>query len=664
MRDFFYFYKIYILSLLRDFNMLRICTFILLLFPFTSSLAKKSLPVEYFNHLPMIQTPLLSPNGKKIVAIYNQGDDTQVAIVPFDNPSEFKILVKLSSEKERIDSINWVNDERIIISASHPFKIDTAKVRLSHLYSIGLDGTQIELQSNAYRIAKSDRKKYFSRSSLLSLLVNDPSHILVTSRDEREGRYSSVFKVNVTTGKYTKFIANKNRIFGWGTDKNGKILVAYGSTGNDKNQYYIYVRDTEQDNWEKIKTLKPFDSESFSPLIYNPDTHILTVLSDYKLDKEVIWEYDVRKKEYLKIIGEAPKNYDVFGGIYSIQDNEKLLVGYRYYDDTLHNVYFNKDSNKLNQDIEKLFLKKGLIASIYDYDESKKHYIISVVSDNKPVKYILFDAIKMKLIPWYSTFPELEKYALANVEPISFKARDGMDIYGYYSAPNNIKNPPVILFPHGGPQARDYRFFDPFVQMFTSRGYAVLQVNYRGSTGYGRKYQEAGYLEWGHKMQTDLIDGLNWVSKNKNANTNKACIVGASYGGYAALVAGFQTPSTFKCIASIAGISNMKRLVSHTTMRNGEDFVNATIKRSGDDLNAISPIKHVSEFKAPVLLIHGKADTRVDFSQSQKMHNALKAAGKKSKFVGFKYGTHNLNDAANRKVAMEELDVFLKKYLK
>jgi len=277
---------------------------------------------------------------------------------------------------------------------------------------------------------------------------------------------------------------------------------------------------------------------------------------------------------------------------------------------------------------------------------------------------MLFNTKAMKFTPWFSEYPNLVKQELAEVESITFKARDGMELHGYYTVAKDSKNPPVVLFPHGGPVARDYKVFDPFVQLFASRGFAVLQVNFRGSDGYGLEYQKAGYNQWGDKMQTDLIDGLNWAKENRNANTNKACIVGASYGGYAALVAGFQTPNQFKCIASIAGISDLDKQVSHWRVRGAEEYVLNAVNDNGKiNIKDISPIHNVDKFKAPVLLIHGQADTRVDFVQSELMHKELQKAGKDSKFVTFKFGTHNLNDAANRKVAMEELDKFLKKHL-
>ncbi len=644
--------------------MLRICIFILFSFQLSVGFAKKNIPVEYFNHLPMIQQPTLSPDGNTIATIYNQGDETQVAIVPFNKPNDFNVLVKLGGEKYRIEEINWANNERLLVTISQPIKVNSSMNRITHLYSIGINGKTIELKSNAYRKAKTEEKKWFASSQLLSLLEEDENHVLVVSQDTRDGYNRSVFKVNVLTGEYKKYLPNSNHLWGWGVNKKGKVLIGIGGTGNEKNLMYYYVRDTEEDKWTKIKTTTPYVSETFSPLIYDNEKHILYVKTNYKLGKEAIWTFDTVKKDYIEVIGQAPGTIDVSGGIYSLGKGNRKLIGFRYLDETEHREYFDDASNKLGRDINKLFEKNGLGATIYDHDSDLKHIVIAAYHNSKPTKYILFDSTKTKFTPWYSTYPKLSKYHFPTVENIEFTARDGMKLYGYYTAPEGVKNPPLVLFPHGGPYARDYPGFDPFVKLFTSRGYAVLQINYRGSTGFGKAYEEAGYFQWGKKMQTDLIDGLKWVGEHKGANIKKACIVGASYGGYAALVAGYQTPNLFKCIASISGISDMKQQIKHWRIRGSEDYIENAIHVSAHNTKDISPIQHVEEYKIPVLLIHGESDTRVDFLQSKKMHEALKKAGKKSKFVSFKYGTHFLDDAANRKVAMEELDKFLKKYLK
>ena len=187
---------------------------------------------------------------------------------------------------------------------------------------------------------------------------------------------------------------------------------------------------------------------------------------------------------------------------------------------------------------------------------NKQRFLILTVSDTSPHCFYTFDKAKGKLNAWYGSYPQLAKTQLSKVERFDFEARDGRPLHGFLTLPNGVKNPPVVLHPHGGPYGiYDSKYFDPFVQMFASRGYAVVQVNYRGSGANGNAYKTSGYGEWGKKMQTDLIDALDYVVGTGKVHKKKACIAGASYGGYAALAAGYQTPDRFQCIISIAGIT-------------------------------------------------------------------------------------------------------------
>ena len=170
-------------------------------------------------------------------------------------------------------------------------------------------------------------------------------------------------------------------------------------------------------------------------------------------------------------------------------------------------------------------------------------------------------------------------------------------------------------------------------------------------------------MQWGKKMQTDLLDAMQWVKESGKSNTDKACIVGASYGGYAALVAGFQTPDMFKCIISIAGVSNMEAQINHWERFGSDGYVDNAVSKDPDEMAEVSPINHVELFKAPVLLLHGQSDTRVSFYQSKVMYDALKDADKDVEYELFKFGTHHLNDAANRTKAMTMMETFLTKHL-
>ena len=658
-------------TIIQGCKMRNFAIFICLLFGFVNlSLAKsQQIPLKDFYQLPMVQMPALSPDGKHIAVVLNQGEATQVAIVDFNDHSKVSVILQLGAEKYRIDSLAWANDEKILVTVSQPIRIQRYRLRTSHIYSASIDGKNVfELRQKGSR-KQTPLEFLYASPRLLSLLQDDPNHVLVTLSDERDKNYSSVFKVNVNDGSFEKYIPNALRIVSWGVTPSGEILFAQGIDKDPTTDISLfYTRKNSDADWQLVKEREAYKEETFDVVMYEPSDNSLVVLSDYVADdtkprKTSLWKYSIDQNKFTELLGEAPDSYDVTGAITRLEGSQKKVIGFTYNDGFVQRQYFNHDSQSISQQISAVFYNKGLQASLWDWDRDKNHYIVVTVSDKKPVSYFLFDKAKKKLTPWFGQYPNLSKANLSSVKPFSFEARDGMTLHGYLTMPNNVENPPVVLFPHGGPYARDSQYFDPFVQMFASRGYAVLQVNYRGSTGYGNDYETAGYREWGKKMQTDLLDALQWLKEQKQANTDKACIVGASYGGYAALVAGYQTPERFKCIVSIAGVADLGRQVVDWKSRSFDAYVKNAVSEDEKEQKLVSPLYHVNQFKAPVLLIHGKVDTRVNYYQSELMYEALKEAGKQVDFELFDWGTHHLNDAGNLKRAMELTEGFLKEHL-
>ncbi|MCJ8319633.1 MAG: alpha/beta fold hydrolase [Colwellia sp.] len=622
------------------------------------------IPVSSFNQMPVVQQPSVSPNGKNIAVITNRGEVTQVSISPFDKPQEMLPVVELGGEKYRIESINWANDERVLVTVTQPFKVSTLQVRTTHVYSVKIDGSDIiELKKRSRKQTNWD----FYRSSprLLSTLVDEPNHVLMTIRDKRDDYYSSVFKVNITTGDFEKYLANNKKIVGWYFNDKGEVLMAIGIDDNYNTDIdYIYTRKDQKSDWKLIKKIEAYQDDTFSPVMFEPKTNSVIVISDHKLNKKALWRYFIDTQEY-KLLGAAPDKLDIRSAITRLEGNGKKVVGYTYVKNFIKKVYFDQSNADLNQQVVNIFAKQGLQAFVYDWDKAENHYILYGVGDNKPGQFYLYNKSKQKISPWYGQYPSLSKHQLASVMPFTFKARDGMDLNGYLTLPNNVDNPSLIVFPHGGPYGvRDSQYFNPFVQLFASRGYAVLQVNYRGSGGFGNAYKTSGYAQWGKKMQTDLMDAVNWVKEMKLANIDNSCIVGASYGGYAALAAGYQTPKQFKCIVSIAGVGDMDDQVIHWKSRGHRSYIDNVVNESDESLAAISPIHHVKKFEAPVLLIHGRVDTRVSYHQSEDMYEALDDAGKEVKLKMFEWGTHNLDDSTNRQKAMGLMIEFVDQYLK
>ncbi|WP_371375219.1 alpha/beta hydrolase family protein [Thalassotalea aquiviva] len=625
----------------------------------------QQIPIEHFNKMPMVEQPTISPDGKHIAAVINQGEFTQVAIFPFEDKSKMEVILQLGAEKYRIDDLQWANDNRVLVSISSPLYLEqiSRRVRSTHLYSSDIKGKNVfELRSRNRKQSQLDA--YRSSPRLLSLLHSDPDHILVTQSDKRDNFYSSIFKVNINTGDFEKYVVNNKRFVSWGVNPDGDVLLGI-AVDEDRNvdTKYIYTRKDPQSDWQLIRSFEPYQDAIFNPVMYEPSSNSVVVISDYKLQKDALWRYHIESEKF-DLIAEAPGTLDITAAIVRLKDNKRKLVGYSYNDNFIKRKYFAQSSNNLDLQLSGLFSKNGLQSSLFDGDKSNNRFLLYAISDSSPGKFFTYDHNKKKVSLWYPQFPDLEQATLASVLPFEFMARDEMMLYGYLTLPNNVEKPPVVVFPHGGPFARDSQYFDPFVQLFANRGYAVLQVNYRGSTGYGGDYLTAGYYQWGKKMQTDLIDALKWLESTELANTSNACIVGASYGGYAALAAGYKTPELFKCIVSIAGVADMNKIVQSLKVKGFKNYVENAITSNEDELEQLSPVNFAHQFKAPVLLIHGKSDTRVSYRESEAMYEALKEANKSVEMELFQFGTHNLDGAVNRRDAMKRIDVFLQQHLK
>jgi dipeptidyl aminopeptidase/acylaminoacyl peptidase len=265
--------------------------------------------------------------------------------------------------------------------------------------------------------------------------------------------------------------------------------------------------------------------------------------------------------------------------------------------------------------------------------------------------------------------PSLEGIAMGQIRATTFKSRDGVDIPVYVTTPpghNDAKNAPTIIFPHGGPASRDEPGFDYWAQFMASRGYVVIQPQFRGSTGFGDAFAEAGVRQWGKRMQDDVSDAVAWAVKEGISNASRICIVGASYGGYAALAGATMTPELYKCAVSVAGVSDLPQVMREERADAGgrrSATVNYWANHIGSDdraaMEAASPRRLASAVRAPILLIHGKDDTVVKFEQSRVMANALRTANKPFKLVELAGEDHWLSRGSTRLQMLREIDAFL-----
>ena len=320
---------------------------------------------------------------------------------------------------------------------------------------------------------------------------------------------------------------------------------------------------------------------------------------------------------------------------------------------------------KLQADIDRALPEYVNITVGWSKDEKRALVWSSSASD--PGQYFLLDRATSHMSAVVNPYPDIDPDQLSPVKPVRYQARDGLTLRGYLTLPRNreAKNLPLILLPHGGPFVRDDWDYDPFVQFFANRGYAVLQPEFRGSTGFGKDFVSKGYGEIGKRMQDDLDDGVDWLVKSGQVDPKRVCIVGWSYGGYAALWGAIRNPERYRCAVSWAGPTDMIAMMRYDRGQFSAKryFREWRSKFSSDaDLRAVSPINFATQLKVPVLIGHGEEDDNVPVKQSHQMVDALTRAGANVTSVFYKDSKHDFGSSKDLEDWLKHLEAFLAKY--
>ncbi len=628
--------------------------FIFTLFAHVSNAGAKALPVEVFSRLPTITQVSLSPNGKQIAFFRHIEDKGITAIGVYDIVTEKTQLFLFSSDNKayKLTKLGWANNKTLLFGIAIPHHrgtwavIDTVETRL---LAIDVNG-----KGKPRMLVKLKRGSTYSpqfMDNVVDLLPDDPEHILIAV-DFDVATEPSVYKLNIYTMKKNRIEKGKRRIRQWWTDQQSALRL--GKTkGYEVGDTKIYIRDNAADDWRVLfeyDVLKSPQSVIY-PLGFDADPNVLFYLK-YHQDKLALFKIDVNAKQE-KLVYSHP-NYDVDGPlIYSKKTKKVIGIGDHVWDK--QRLTLQKQADALLPDTDN---------TLTSFDADEGVFLIYSESDSTPGKYYLVDLAKKKIEFLFSQYPDIPKGLLPEHQLVSYKARDGVKIEGYLSIPKSGKKPyPTILHPHGGPGARDVSGFDYWTSFMNSRGYAVFRPNFRGSEGYGFAFAEKKMKSWGLAMQDDLTDATKWLIQQGVADPSKVCIVGASYGGYAALMAAVKTPDLYKCAVSFAGLSDLSLFIYDKRYYYEEELIKNQIGDDRTDLKARSPISHVDKVAIPILIAHGENDRVVDVKQSQVMVDALKRQKKQVQYLELEDGDHHLSMQKNRHHFFAELESFLKQNL-
>jgi len=497
------------------------------------------------------------------------------------------------------------------------------------------------------------------KADVVDILEDDDDH-LILSHNRRDDSVFDVFRVNVHTGVETLIAENPGNIVSWGTDHDGKLRVAGATDGVETS---LLFRDSEAQPFRTILTTS--FKESVSPLFFTFDNKRLYVSSNRGRDKSAIFEFDPATAQEGALLVDSPE-VDVDALFHSRK--RKVLTAAAWTTWKVQRRFFDAQTEAMFRDVEGKL--PGYEISFTSADREEDKFIVAATSDRTAGKRYLYDRNARTLTLLADVAPWLPEDALAAMKPVEYTARDGLAIHGYLTLPNGVapRALPVVVNVHGGPWHRDVWGYNPEVQFLANRGYAVLQVNFRGSTGYGRKFWEASFREWGRKMQDDVTDGVQWLVAQGIADPACIAIYGGSYGGYATLAGLAFTPDLYAAGIDYVGVSNLLTFMKSIPpywkpmLAMLQEMV-GDMEEDEAMLRAASPVFSADKIKAPLLIAQGANDPRVVKSESDQMVEAMRRRGVEVEYLVKDNEGHGFRNEENRFEFYEAMERFLDKHI-
>jgi len=598
-------------------------------------------PLEDFFRNPEKTAFQLSPNGEYFSYLAPWENRLNVFVQKTGEDD----AVRLTSETERdIAGYLWKGDNRIL------FLKDTGGDENFQLYGVNIDGSNLKGLTVFEKV----------RTSFIDDLKEDEDEVIV-GLNRRDATVFDPYRLNVNTGEMIMLAENPGNIVGWMTDHDGKLRLAITSDGVNNT---ILYRDTEEEIFRPVLTTS--FKETVSPALFTFDNKMLYALSNLGRDKTALVEFDVANGKEVKVLFET-EEADLENVTFSRKDKKLLSVIWTTDRDKEH--FFDSEAQTMKAELESKL--PGYELGIGSRNKAEDKFMIRTYSDRSRGAYYFYDKNSNELTKLADLTPWLNEDDLAEMKPISYTSRDGLTIHGYLTLPKGVdpKNLPVVVNPHGGPWARDYWGFNPEVQFLANNGYAVLQMNFRGSTGYGKAFWEASFKQWGRTMQDDITDGVNWLIEQGIADPERIAIYGGSYGGYATLAGLTRTPELYAAGVDYVGVSNM-----FTFMKTIPPYWKPMLEMlyemvghpQGDSLllAEVSPAFHVDKIQAPLFVAQGANDPRVNKDESDQIVNALKAQGVDVEYMVKDNEGHGFHNEENRFDFYRAMINFLDKHLK
>lgn len=608
--------------------------------------AQTQIPLENFFKNPEKIDYQVSPDGTyfSFMAPYENRLNLFVQKIGSDT------TIRITSETERdITASMWAGNNRIL------FIKDTGGDENYQLYGVNIDGTDLKSYTNFPNV----------RTTIIDPLRKIDSLVII-GMNKRNPQVFDPYRLNLNTGELTLLAENPGNIQGWMTDHDGKLRVANAIVDGVNNQ--ILYRETEDQPFQPVLTTNFKETVSFA--VFTPDNKMVYALTNIGRDKTALVLMDPKTCEEKEVLYMNDK-YDISDLNYSEKKNRLTVVACEGHKDMIRH-YFDKEEEEIRKKLEAQL--PGYNVGVTSMSKDENIRMIYAGNDRTYGTYYLYNVKENKLTKVADIAPWIKEEEMCAMNPITYTSRDGLTIEGYLTLPKgytmeNAKNLPVVVNPHGGPWIRDSWGYNPEVQFLASRGYAVLQMNFRASTGYGRKFTELGYKQWGQTMQNDITDGVKWLIKEGIADPKRVAIYGASYGGYATLAGVTFTPDLYACAVDYVGVSNLLSFMN-TIPPYWKPLLDMMHEMIGDPetdkemMEKYSPVFHVDQIKAPLFIAQGANDPRVNKAESDQMVEALKKRGVEVEYMVKENEGHGFSNEENKFDFYRAMEKFLDKYLK
>jgi dipeptidyl aminopeptidase/acylaminoacyl peptidase len=598
------------------------------------------IPMKDFFKNPEKTAFQISPNGEYLSFMMPWESRLNVYVQKIGD----KEAKRLTSATERdIAGYFWANNERIA------YVQDKGGDENFRLYAVNIDGTNEKDLTPFEKV----------RVDVIDDLEENPNEMII-GMNKNNPQLFDVYRININTGELTEIATNPGNITGWLTDHEGKLRVAVTTDGVNNSLVY---REKETDEFQVLITTS--FRETASPAMFTFDNKNLYLISNLGRDKLALTLYNLNDKKEEKVIY-VNEEVDIDNILAS--KKMKKLTGVTYTKDKRSYHFLDEGTKTIYGELTKLLPGYEIAIGGKNKDEDK--LLVRTYSDKTRGSYYFYNTKSKEFLKLADISPWLDENNMSDMKPISYKSRDGMTIHGYLTLPKgkDAKNLPVVVNPHGGPWARDQWGFNPEIQFLANRGYAVLQMNFRGSTGYGKEFWMSSFKQWGKTMQDDITDGVQWLIKEGIANPKKVGIYGGSYGGYATLAGLTFTPDLYACGVDYVGVSNLFTFMKSIPpyWKPYLDMLYEMVGHPEQDsvlLHSSSPVFHVDKIKAPLFIAQGANDPRVVKSESDQMVEALKANGIDVPYLVKDNEGHGFRNEENRFEFYKSMEEFLGKYL-